>query len=312
MRNPTFLLLALAPACSAQVGTHASHTSPDAGADSSTACTTVQVVSGDRTISGDTSASDLPDTCWKLAGKLSITGSAMTSLAKLGDLRAVGDLEIASTNLTSLDFTSPVDVTGHVHIHDNAQLADLSKLAPQAGVVMLDIENNAKLTAIALTSLTSISDSLVISNNAALTSLDLRALTSVGSMTLSNDPLLASIGTLTGLTAIAGSLTIDHDSALANLDAFASPLSAIAGNLVITNNAALTDLGNLGHTGRIAGAVMITNNGHLDYCAAGEVGCCVQASSWTLTNNMTSSCNSPNPPWCWNDSYGCPYSGAGY
>ena len=55
---------------------------------------------------------------------------------------------------------------------------------------------------------------------------------------------------------------------------------------------------------------MISNNARLDYCAPGEIGCCVSAASWTISNNKNNDCNSPQPPWCWNNNYGCPYNGA--
>src|SRR5678816_1114579 len=52
----------------------------------------------------------LPEGCWDLYGKLSIEGSQITSLKKLGQLIGIDELEIASTGLTTLDAAVPLHV----------------------------------------------------------------------------------------------------------------------------------------------------------------------------------------------------------
>src|SRR5512134_3138633 len=63
---------------------------PDAGVDAGSAsatCDSIETRSLDMTVSGTAAFNNVPSKCWRLAGKLTVSGSALTSVAQLGDLR---------------------------------------------------------------------------------------------------------------------------------------------------------------------------------------------------------------------------------
>jgi hypothetical protein len=210
----------LATAC-APIGEHGGDDGPDAGTDAgsaSTVCDNYEQRSLDLTISGDAGFNGLPTKCWKLNGKLTLTGPAVTSLAKLGDLREVRDLIIDNTALTKLDSKSTLQVSGAVTIKNNTSLTDVANLtlAPEVTSITVEynsaltslgglskavlvsgattITNNAKLTSIALGSATRLEGGIAISDNAALKSLDLHSLVSTNNFTVKNNGALTSRG----------------------------------------------------------------------------------------------------------------------
>jgi hypothetical protein len=262
----------------------------DAGGSGSAAATdtncdtsNITVQSGDFDFSSDASLTSIPKTCWQLAGTLTVE-SSITSLAKLGDLRSVGNLVITSTGLSSIDTPNPLAVTGSIDIETNSKLADLSNLSlptntaggsastcssflmavtlkgntaltsmgamNQLGCVigLTDIEGNTKLTDLDLSNTIRLEGGLTISGNTAATSLELNSLTSVtGAMTISNNTALANLGQWTALQFMHGPLTIDTNPALTTL----------AG---VMNGAAN---GTVGTGIMIEGELSITNNAKL-------------------------------------------------
>jgi hypothetical protein len=108
--------------------------SGSAGSAGDTTCDTsnITVQSGDFEFNSDASLTNIPKSCWQLAGKLTIDGS-ISSLAKLGDLRNVGDLVITSSGLTTIDTPNPLAVSGSIDIETNSKLSDLSNLALPTG-----------------------------------------------------------------------------------------------------------------------------------------------------------------------------------
>lgn len=328
MRLTTMLFVCSAAAGCVTVEHRPRHDGVDAGTTTRT-CDTVQSVPGDLTVSGTTAFASVPSTCWSLAGKLSITGASVTTLAKLGDLRAVKDLEIGGTKLTRIDVAAPFDVTGDVYIHDNDALTDLANVAPAGAIAGLRIVNNAaltsvgglghatsvtgavaitsnaKLTAFDLSAVTRIDGPLTIANNAALASTRLSALTSVHALTVQSNAALTSLGSLGALKFVHGDLVIDGNAKLAGLaDAMTTAIETIDGALTITNNGALATIGQLGHTG-LALSITVTGNAALPYCAAREIGCCVNHQGYaTIQNNQNDSCGTHS--WCWNN--GCPFA----
>jgi hypothetical protein len=241
----------------------------------------IAVTSGDFEFNSDASLTSIPKTCWQLAGKLTIDGS-ITSLAKLGDLRSVGDLVITSSGLTSIDTPNPLAVSGSIDIETNSKLADLSNLSLPTGagsastcssfltavtlkgntaltsmgamnqlgcvIGLTDIEGNTKLTDLDLSNAIRLEGGLTITGNTAATSLELGSLASVtGAMTISNNTALANLGQWTSLQFMHGPLTIDTNPALTTL----------AG---VMNGAAN---GTVGTGIMIEGELSITNNAKL-------------------------------------------------
>lgn len=225
----------------------------------------------------------LPATCWDLFAKLRIEGAAITSIARLGKLTAVNDLEIVDTGLTSLDVAQPFEVWGTVLVTGNAKLTSLDKLRPQdaddlttaytirsnaslaslAGIGYakavegeLRVTDNARLGVIDLGELTA-AGAVTIAGNGA-TSLDLGSLQQVGRLEISNNAQLASIVGAAAPT-IGGDLVVRGNRALASLGAW-SAVGRVQGSLTIDDNDALADLGGFASMQFVTGAVAITNN----------------------------------------------------
>ncbi len=221
--------------------------------DSSCDTSNITVQSGDFEFNSDASLTSIPKSCWQLAGKLTIDGS-ISSLAKLGDIRSVGDLAITSSGLTTIDTPNPLAVTGSIDIETNSKLSDLSNLSLPPGspggtastcstfltavtlkgntaltsmgamnqlgcvIGLTDIEGNTKLTDLDLSNAIRLEGGLTITGNTAATSLELGSLTSItGAMTISNNTNLANLGQWTSLQFMHGPLTIDTNPALTTL-----------------------------------------------------------------------------------------------
>ena len=335
MRIPILAMLALAACVDVP---HRHYFNGDGGVDGGSAarsCSNAQLVAGDMSFTYADNAlllSGVPKSgSWKLGGKLTLSGSGVTSLAKLGDLCSVGDLEIGNTGLAKVDTAGAIEVVGNLSIHDNSSLTDVTNVVPGADrVSSIFVENNAKLarfdsyaplqyvtnkvtvdynnalTSIDLGSVIRIEGGVDVSYDSALTSLKLTALQSVtGDVTISHDTALPGV-TLGELQYVHGTLTIDSNDAIDLASMMSSPLQRIDYNLYITNNAKLTGVGQLAHTGSIGGVISISNNAALDFCPAREVGCCVaHAGVASITNNLTSQCNTGHS-WCFANNT-CPY-----
>ncbi|HWO26095.1 MAG TPA: hypothetical protein VNO30_45525 [Kofleriaceae bacterium] len=235
------------------------------------------------TIRGAADLEKLPTGCWDLYAKLRIEGAAVTSIARLGKLTAVNDLEIVDTGLTTLDVPAAFDVWGAITITGNTKLTTLDKIRLQdaddldtsytirgnaaltslAGVAFakniegeLRIADNAKLSAITFDELTA-AGSVAITGNGA-TSLDLGSLQQVGRVEISNNAQLASL-TGAAAPAIKGDLVLRGNRALASLGAW-SGVTRIEGSLTIDDNDALTSLGGFAGMQYVTSSVSITNN----------------------------------------------------
>ena len=327
MRTTTMALLCSLAACAAPVGGGGGgydNDGPDAGADGSAAnrpCTDMEELTMDLPIAGTSGFTNLPTTCWRLKGKLTISGPAVTSVAKLGDLREVEYLELNNTDLTSFDSLANVDVTREIWIRYNDKLTGIGKLAVRGEATSITIENNPllenagglgeatrvtgltkivnnpKLAAVNLGAATRLEGGLEVRENAALKSLDLRALQSVGSVTIANNGELNQITTSSSLGFVQGSLYIENNDKLTTLGQLGTGVQ-ISTNLVVSGNAALSDLGDLQHANRIFGQVTLTSNASLDTTAAHAIGCCVNTGGFSAGNNKNNSCGGNH--WCQN------------
>jgi hypothetical protein len=313
------MLCALLPACVS--GGHHSYSWDGGGGDGAAACASTQTVTQDLTLS-DNDVLDAPTGCWTLNGKLTIQGSSVTSLAKLGQLTGVLDLEIAGSGLTKIDTPRAVAVSRDISIHDNTVLADVSNLTAGSGVLgavhvhanpaLVDLGmllstvravsgeamfmNDDKLAKLDLHTITRFDMGIEIGYDAQLAAVDLSGLQYTPLLWVHDDLVLTTLNSL-GSMQLLGDLRITNCPVLTAIGFPA--MSAISGSVEITGDAALTDLGQLSHVGQITGSVTISNDPALDYCAAHEVDCCVPTGTFTISgvkqdNNCHSYCFANN------------------
>src|SRR5688572_1154323 len=182
MRTTIQALLCSLAACAAPIGGNYGDdddVSPDAGVDGGavTGCPAGEEITKtmDLTVSGTSSFTNLPTQCWRLNGKLTVSGVAVSSLAKLGDLRGVKDLVIENTSLTTLDTTAPLQVEGAIRIVGNAKLTDLTKLEPSVTQISsIVVDNNPVLANLGgLGKVTRVMGETTITSNPKLTSIAL-------------------------------------------------------------------------------------------------------------------------------------------
>lgn len=292
-----------------------------AGSDGQTAadrpCTKVE---SDVTIRSSADMSTLPRTgCYDLYGKLTLQGQTITSLAGLGEINSVNELDLDHTAIATIDTRRPLGIYGKLTVTGNARLTNLEQLSfetastgilidgnpaltsldplglddPQLQEVDGDIviTGNTALTAIPLGHLSKLTGALTVSANSALTSIALDKLAGAGHLEISDNATLTTLGTMSALYRVTGSVTIDGNPALTDLAAFTTSLKFIDQTLTISNNAALTDLGALKHVALI-GAISITSNTSLVSCRATEVDKCTQHPvASVISNNKTTTCS---------------------
>ncbi|HUS33244.1 MAG TPA: hypothetical protein VMZ53_32300 [Kofleriaceae bacterium] len=330
MRTTNLALVSLLSACVAPIGDRDhDNFGPDAGVDGSSAtgaCDDLKIVTMNLTVSGASNFNNLPTTCWKLNGKLVITGPAITSVAKLGDLREVTDLEINDADIAKFDTKAAVDVSGDIYIHNNDKLTDIANIVAKSTVKSIRVEynpllpnlgglnrasivsgatsitNNLKLTAVDFTSMQRLEGGVTISDNTVLTSIQLSSLQSVGNVSISRNPALTTLSNMSSMTNVHGAFSIDDNDALVSLGQFGSSIT-VDTNVTIANNAKLTDTGAIDHATRIFGTVAINNNAQLDVSKAHDIGCCVATGAFTATGNKTNQCNGNH--YCLNNQQNC-------
>jgi len=325
----------LATAC-APVGEHGGdHDGPDAGVDGGTAsgsCDNYETRTLDLTVSGTSSFTGLPAGCWRLNGKLTLSGPAITSLAKLGDLREVKDLIVDGTALTKFDTKSAVTVSGAIVVKNNSSLADIANIKAASTVSSVDVEanaaltglgglnqigivagattisNNAKLATIDLGHATRLEGGITIADNLAATSINLDQLQSTQDFTVRNNGALTSLGSLAALHNVHGTFTIDNNDNLASLENTLMTASTVVDyTVVITGNAKLAKLGGITHMQYVTGSVTASNNGALSACEVRTIDCCVDTGQIVASGNASSTCNTTGYSWCYAQNGVCPY-----
>jgi len=236
----------------------------------------------------------LPKGCWSLNSNLRVEGQAISSLAKLGDLIEVNDLELVDTALTSVDTRKQLKVWGSLLVSGNTKLAALNNLAvkkwegaTQGGAwsVTYTLRNNAllanldglkyiqkvdgdlrltdnpKLGAIDLGELTTVGGALVVTSSGA-PSLGFAQLTKVGRVEIGSNPALTTVRGFSATT-IGGDFILRANPLLSQLGTMSS-LTTISGALTIDDNDALVDLAGLtGTMQRVSGTVTISGNANL-------------------------------------------------
>ena len=274
---------------------------PDAGVDAGSAaatCDQIETKTMNLSVSGTAAFNGLPGKCWKLVGTLTITGSTLTSVAGLKDLREVQDLVIENTALTKIDTMSNFTVSGNVTIRNNTKLTDLSKVDAMSTLSSLTVEtnaelasfggltkativtgmtkiaNNPKLATLSLGSTQRLEGGLIISDNQLLGTVDMHSVNSTGAIDIRNNGNLTML-TLTGLQQVHGNLTIDNNDKLESLAGIATGINVSAPYGVwLTNNAVLKNVQSIARAVFIYGAVTINANPQLTYTSAHEIYCC--------------------------------------
>jgi hypothetical protein len=336
MRNTIQALLCslLASAC-APIGEQGGgdFEATDAGAaDSATSasCDQMETKTMDLSVSGTAAFNGLPGSCWKLDGKLTLSGAAVTSIAKLGDLREVKDLVVEDTALTALDVKHAFAVSGNVTIRNNTKLTDLSKVEAKPTIGSLTVEfnpeltsvgglakasviagltkiaSNNKLASVSLGTTTRLEGGLIISSNPQLATVDLHAVDSVGAIEIRSNAALTSLQ-LTALSQIHGNITIDSNAKLETLAGIKSGINLPAPyGISITNNAALKNISSLARAQYIWGNVIVTGNTQLPFTAIHEVDCCADTGQLSASNNAGTQCSGGH--WCLtNGNTQCPF-----
>src|SRR4051812_3579371 len=195
MRTTTLALLCAVAGCMSPIDERQHDDfGADAGVDGSSAsgvCDDYKIVTMNLTVSGSSNFNNLPTTCWKLNGKLTITGPAVNSVAKLGDLREVNDLEIGDSALSKFDSKSAIEVAGDVYIHDNGSLSDIANIHAKSTLRSLVVQTNPSLTSLGgIASATIVSGTTTISSNNKLVTIDLGSAQRLeGGLTISNNGL---------------------------------------------------------------------------------------------------------------------------
>lgn len=250
------------------------------GSDDDESCEDVNTAITIRSVSD---FDDLPTGCWDLFAPLTIQGSEITSLAKLGKLKAVNELTLIGTNLTTLDTAANLTVYGPVTVTGNNQLRDLKKLVVGTGFdVAIKVENNAALTSLdGLATVLNLQGDLTITGNAKLASASLSLQSITGSIRVADNAALTSLG-LTSLTTMKG-LEITNNAALTNLGGLGA--TTINGSLVVRGNRALTSLGTMSSLSQINGSLTIDNNAALANISAFTTSMTAVVGPLTISNN---------------------------
>lgn len=229
----------------------------------------------------------LPKGCWDLYAPLTIQGSAITSVNKLGDLIGVDSIEIIGTGLTTIDTAKPLRVYGPVTIAGNGTLRDTKNLIVERAdniPLGVTIEDNTALVSLdGLVDVTHLDSDLVVTGNPALSSVTLKRLKQIeGVVRVSNNAALTAVD-LSGATTV-GKIELTNNT---NLTTFAGlAATTIGGDLVIRTNPKLSTIGTMGSLTRIEGSVTIDDNDALTTIGAFTTSMQVVTGSVTIANNQ--------------------------
>lgn len=230
---------------------------------------------------------DLPKGCWDLYAPLTIQGSAITSVNKLGDLIGADSIEIIGTGLTTIDTAKPLKVYGPVTVSGNGTLRDLKNLVVERAdniPLGVTIEDNTALVSLdGLVDLTYLDTDLVVTGNQALSSVSLKRLKQIdGVVRVTNNAALTQVD-LSGATTV-GKIELMNN---ANLTTFAGlAATTIGGDLVIRTNPKLSTLGTMSSLGRIEGSLTIDDNDALTTIGAFTTSMQLVTGSVTVANNQ--------------------------
>jgi hypothetical protein len=295
MRLTTALALALlapATACVAPVGSYGTDagSGSDDGRESQHGC---KKHYDNITLEAPEDFDSLPTGCWDLWANLTVKGTAITSLSKLGDLVGTNDFTLDGTSVAAIDVAQPFTVYGKLQVTSNTKLANLKnvlvdkpegiEIQNNSVLVTIDkvgdltettgdatenrgsivLDGNAKLGKVAFPNLTAISgDSITVTNNASMSLIDFSKVETVKHVTVTNNIALTSFGGL-NTTQMNGNLTIKGNPVLVSLGTM-SVLEQILGVLTIDGNNALASVSGFTNAMKyVTAGLVVTNNGNL-------------------------------------------------
>jgi hypothetical protein len=280
MRQLSLATVLLASACMAPVG---GGEGDGRSKKDDTGCKNPDTVVAPLTIRSDADFAGLPTGCYQFQAKLRIEGAGITSLAKLGKLEGVDNLELVDTNLTTIDSELPITVWGALTVSGNKQLQSLAKLTvedSEATKAALTVRNNAALTTLDSIKYTQVIEAdLRIDGNPLLADITLDELTYVGgAVAVTNNGITRlDLGSLQTVQR----LEVTGNTKLTTFDGLAA--STIAGDFILRGNTALATLGAMSSVTRVNGAMTIDGNGlkNLDAFSGMQY----IASTFAVTNN---------------------------
>lgn len=226
--------------------------------------------------------------CYDIYGKLTLQGSAITSLAGLNGINSVNELDLDHTSLTAIDTKRPLGIYGKLSVTGNAKLTDLKQLSFETASTGILIDGNAALATLDALGLDEpkleeVDGDLAITGNAALTAIPLANLTKVtGAVTISGNTVVKTAD----LSALAttGHVELADNPQLTSLTGFAA--TTINGDFAVRNNTALTTLGTMSALYRVTGSLTIDNNAALANLAAFTTSVKFVDQMLTITNNQ--------------------------
>ena len=280
-------ITSFATACLGEVGSDRKP-GPRSGATTTTSDAACTKLTQDVTIRTAADMTALPRTgCFDIYGKLTVQGSAVTSLAGLNGINSVNELDLDHTSLTAIDTQRPLGIYGKLTVTGNAKLTNLKQLSFETASTGILIDGNAALASLDALGLDDpkleeVDGDLAITGNPALISAPLRHVTKItGSLTVSGNTQLKLID-LSSL-ATTGAVDISDNTQLGSLTGL--PATTITGDLAIRNNAALTTLGTMSALYRVAGNLTIDGNTALTSLSAFTTSVKFVDLALTITNN---------------------------
>jgi len=147
---PTLLagITTLAAACVGEVG-GSRKPGPRDPATTTTTDATCAKLEKDVVIRTAADMTALPKTgCYDIYGKLTLQGSAVTSLAGLNGLNSVNELDLDHTSLTAIDTQRPVGIYGKLTVTGNTKLTNLKQLSFETASTGILIDGNTVLASL--------------------------------------------------------------------------------------------------------------------------------------------------------------------
>jgi hypothetical protein len=291
MRFTTFtttllVVTSFAAACVGEVGGSRKPGPRDPSTTTDGTCAKVQM---DVTIRAAADMTTLPKTgCYDIYGKLTLQGSAITSLAGLNGINSVNELDLDHTGLTAIDTKRPLGIYGKLTVTGNTKLTSLKQLSFETASTGILIDGNtalATLDALGLDDpqLEEVDGDVAITGNTAVISVPLKNLTKItGALTISGNTAVKIVD-LSKL-ATTGHVEIADNAQLTSLTGFGA--TTINGDFAIRNNTALTTLGTMSSLYRVTGNLTIDNNTALANLAAFTTSIKFVDQALTITNNQ--------------------------
>ncbi|MCB0745209.1 MAG: T9SS type A sorting domain-containing protein, partial [Ignavibacteriae bacterium] len=209
----------------------------------------------------------------------------------------------ACTNLASIaSLGGLTSLGGTITVRDNPVLTSLIGLenlsTPPGGAIT--IYNNSNLTDISAINYGNLNGTLEITLNPSLTSLGtLTSITSItGKIKISDNNALTEISGLSGLTSVDGNIEILNNGALTDISGL-SGLTSATGGLFVRNNSLLANLSGLDNLTSLGGALDVQNNTALrDLCGLNALVASTNYTSYTVTGNGYNPLESDFPTNC--------------